>query len=173
MKKTNNFTYTFVAFFAALVFFIFSLWGGGVGVTYAATTTITQFEQSDIMDDLKSATIDGKKFDILNYPYDSTGLIKHPKILTVVEYCYSMRPSQRGNYGLYVYFYNPQALNIKTDSAANKITLGVAYSTDKDGYTKVDDYEKFDLQFCSKSSCDYRDLFYKFKVVEHKIAVDG
>ena len=173
MKKAYKFTYSIAAFFAALVFFIFSLWGGGVGVTYAATSTTTQFEQSDIMDDLNSARIDGKKFDILDYPYDSTGFIKHPEILTVVEYCYSMRPAQRGNYGVYVYFYNPQALNIKTDSAANKITMGIAYSTDNDGYTKVDDYEKFDLQFCSKSSGDYRDLFYKFKVVDHRSVGDG
>ncbi len=172
MRKANKFTYTIAALFAVIVFIISSLWGGGVATVHAAASTTTAFEQSNVMDDLETATINGKRFDTLNYPYDSTGVIKHPEIMTVVEYCYSMRPAQRENYGVYIYFYNPQGLNIKTDSAANKITLGVKYSEDKDGNLKVDDYEKFTLQFCSKSTGDYRDLFYKFKVIDHKSAVD-
>lgn len=169
MTKTNKITYTIAAIFAVIVFVISSLWGGGVAVVHAATSTTTAFEQTDVMDDLKSSD----NFNILNYPYDSTGIIEHPEIMTVVEYCYSVRTTRRDNYGLYVYFYNPQGLNISTTSSTNKITLGVKYSTDKDGFTKVDDYEKFDLQFCSKSTGNYRDLFYKFKVIDHKSAYDG
>lgn len=173
MQKINKFTYTIAAIFAVIVFIISSLWGGGAAVVHAATSTTTEFEKQSVMDDLKTATINGKPFNTLNYPYDSTGVIKHPEILTVIEYCYSIRAAQRENYGVYIYFYNPQALNISTASRANKITLGVKYSTDKDGNISVDDYEKFDLQFCSKSDGDYRDLFYKFKVIDHKSTVDG
>lgn len=168
MQRVNKFTYAFAAIIAVFIFIITSLLGGGAAVVHAATSTTTAFEQSDIMDDLKSGNID-----LLQYPYDSTGVIKHPEIMTVVEYCYSARSTHRNNYGLYIYFYNPQGLNISTNSKANKITLGVKYSKDKDGYNKVDDYEKFDLQFCSKSTGDYRDLFYKFKVIDHKSVVDG
>lgn len=170
---TNKLTYTLAALFAVLVFIISSMWGGGAAVVHAATSTTTAFEKSEVMDDLKTATINGKPFDTANYPYDSTGIIKHPEIMTVVEYCYSIRPAQRENYGVYIYFYNPQALNISTASMANKIMLGVKYGTDKDGNITVDDYEKFALQFCSKSTGDYHDLFYKFKVIDHKSAVDG
>ncbi len=173
MLKTNKFIYILAALFAVIVFIISSLWGGGAAVVHAATSTTTEFEKQSVMDDLKTATINGKPFDTLNYPYDSTGVIKHPEIMTVVEYCYSIRAAQRENYGVYIYFYNPQALNISTLSRANKITLGVKYGTDKDGNIKVDDYEKFDLQFCSKSDGDYRDLFYKFKIIDHKSTVDG
>lgn len=170
---TNKITYTIAALFAVIVFIISSLWGGGVAKAYAATSTITAFEQSDVMEDLKTATINGKPFNTVNYPYDSTGIVKHPEILTVVEYCYSIRAAQREHYGVYIYFYNPQALNISTASAVNKIMLGVKYGTDKDGNVKVEDYEKFSLKFCSKSTGDYHDLFYKFKVIDHKSEIDG
>lgn len=171
MFKANKLTYTLAAI-AAVLFFIFSsFWGGGVATVHAVASP-TAFDETDVMDDLQTATVNGKSFNVIDYPYDSTGVVKHPEIMTVVEYCYSVRPSQRGNYGVYIYFYNPQGLNIRTDSGANKITLGVKYSEDSDGNLKVVDYEKFALKFCSKSTGDYRDLFYKFKVIDHKSA-DG
>lgn len=172
-KLIHKLTYTIAAFCAVVLFIIFSFVGGGVGSAYAATSTmVTAFDKTNVLDDLETATIDGKKFSVVNYPYDSTGVIKHPEIFSVVEYCYSIRPALRNNFALYVYFYNPQALDISTTSRANKITLGVKYGTDKDGNVKVEDYEKFDLQFCSKSSGDYTDLFYKFKVIDH-VSADG
>ncbi len=167
----NKFTYTFVALLVLIVGLFISLCDCGITSVHAATS-ITQFEQTNVLDDLQSATVNGKAFNIANYPYDSKDIVKHPEVLTVVEYCYSVRPAHRNNYGVYIYFYNPQALNISTESVVNKIMLGVAYSNDKDGNLKVDDYEKFALQFCSKSTGDYHDLFYKFKVIDHKSA-DG
>lgn len=136
---------------------------GGVQIAHAADETATSFDETDVMADLESS----EDFDILKYPYDSTGLVKHPSIFNVVEYCYSIRPTQREHYGLYVYFYNPQALNISTASRTNKIMLGVSHDDDR-----VTDYEKFELEFCSKSDGDYRDLFYKFKIIDHRSA-DG
>lgn len=172
-KLIHKFTYTFAAICAVVLFIIFSFVGGGIGSAYAAaSTTVISFDKTEVLDDLQTATIDGKQFSPVNYPYDSTGVFKHPEILTVVEYCYSYRPAQRDNYALYVYFYNPQALDISATSKANKITMGVEYGTDKDGNVKVNDYEKFDLQFCSKSDGDYKDLFYKFKVIDH-VSADG
>lgn len=172
-KLIHKLTYTFTAIFVVVLFIIFSFVGGGVGTAYAATSTmVNSFDKTEVLDDLETATIDGKKFSPVNYPYDSTGVFKHPEIFTVVEYCYSYRSAQRENYALYIYFYNPQALDISTTSKANKITMGVKYGTDKDGNVKVEDYEKFDLQFCSKSIGDYKDLFYKFKVIDH-VSEDG
>ena len=173
MQKINRFTHILLVLLVVAVLLVSSLFGGGVSKVYAASSTELTFDNTDVMDDLETATVNGKKFNVYDYPYDSTQVVKHPEILTVVEYCYSIRPTQRENYGLYIYFYNPQALNISTASRANKITLGVKYSTDSEGNVKVDDYEKFDLQFCSKSEGDYRDLFYKFKVIDHKSTVDG
>ena len=127
------------------------------------------FDTTDVLDDLKSA----EGFHILNYPYDGTGRVKHPEILNVVEYCYSYRTNMRDNYGLYLYLYNPQGLDIDTDSKANKVQLAVSYGTDKDGYMVPAAYEKFNLQFCSVSTdADYYRLFYKFKVIDH-VSSDG
>lgn len=173
MKRINRkITYALAAILAVLFFILFSFVGSGAAVVHAATST-TEFEQTDVMDDLKTATINGKSFDVVDYPYDSIGAFKHPEILTVVEYCYSYRPSARENYGLYIYFYNPQSLNFKANSGANKITLGVKYVTDNTGNIKVDGYEKFTLRFCSKSTGDYDNLFYKFKVIDHVSDIDG
>ena len=70
---------------------------------YAAGSGLN-FDTTDVLDDLTGAD----NFDILNYPFDGTGKIKHPEILNVAEYCYSYRVNARDNYGLYLYFYNPQ-----------------------------------------------------------------
>ena len=72
----------------------------------------------------------------------------------------------QGNYGLYVYVYNPQGLNISTNSKSNKIQMAVSY--DSEG--NPNDYAKFDLLFLSKSEdSNYKNLFYKFKVVDREI----
>ena len=135
----------------------------------SAAETQTNFEKTNVLDDLKSS--DG--FNITNYPFDGTGQIKHPEIMNVVEYCYSFRVNMRDNYGLYLYFYNPQGLDIDTNSRANKVQTAVAYGTDKDGNITPTVYEKFDLKFCSVSTePNYYHLFYKFKVIDHKSA-DG
>lgn len=135
---------------------------------YAAGSGLN-FDTTDVLDDLNGA----EGFHIHNYPYDGTGRVKHPEILNVVEYCYSYRTNMRDNYGLYLYLYNPQGLDIDTDSKANKVQIAVSYGTDKDGYTVPAAYEKFNLQFCSMSTdADYYRLFYKFKVIDH-VSSDG
>lgn len=137
----------------------------GIPTNAYADDTATEFDKSNVLDDLQSAT----GFNLLDYPYDSTGVVKHPEIMNIVEYCYSFKANMQGNYGLYLYFYNPQALDILTNSAANKVQMAVSYNAD--GTPK--NYEKFNLQFCNMSvSPNYYRLFYKFKVIDH-ISADG
>lgn len=171
MRKTYKITYTLAAIFAAMVFIFSSFVGGGAAYVHAATSTTAAFDKTNVLEDLQSS----EDFNILKYPYDSTGLIRKPEIISVVEYCYSFRPGARGNYGVYIYFYNPQAINIVTDGIQNKITMATAWKeVTVDGKTSLQatDYEKFELQYCDKTTGDYRDLFYKFKVVDH-ISADG
>lgn len=47
---------------------------------YAAGSGLN-FDTTDVLDDLKSAD----NFNILNYPYDGTGRVKHPEILNVAS----------------------------------------------------------------------------------------
>ena len=170
MRTTS--TRLIYAVITALICAIMAICSQGTLAAYAAQTSGTEFEKTNVLEDLRSSQVNGRDFNILDYPYDSTGELRHPEILTVVEYCYSIRPAQRGNYGVYIYFYNPQGHNLSTATGTNKVTLGVDYGKDSDGNVKVTDYEKFELKFCSKSTGDYQNLFYKFKIIDHKSA-DG
>ena len=126
-----------------------------------------KFDDTDVLEDLTSSKINGKAFDLKNYPFDENGEIQ---VISFVEYCYSYKANLRGNYGLYVYIYNPQGLNLSTSNKQNKIQMAVAY--DADG--NPTDYQKFNLEFCSKTeSGDYKNLFYKFKVVDRQINGKG
>lgn len=133
--------------------------------TYAANTDI-KFDYTNVLDDLKSSTINGKPFNILDYPPSE---FKKASVINFVEYCYSYKVNQRANYGLYVYVYNPQTLNFNTKTLSNKIQI----STTQNGESNGIDYEKYSLQFCSMSTePNYYRLFYKFKVIDRKSA-DG
>ena len=90
-------------------------------------------------------------------------------ILNVVEYCYSFDVLRQGNYALYLYIYNPNGQNINTTDGVNKVQMAVGYNEDG----TPNNYEKFDLKFCSKSEEQfYEGLFYKFKVIDH-LSSDG
>ena len=133
----------------------------------AATSVANEFDNTDVLEDLKSATVNGKPFDLSNYPLNESGSIQ---VLNFVEYCYSNRSSMQGNYGLYVYIYNPSGKNLATGLRQSSIQMAAAY--DENGTPT--DYVKFSLQFCSKvTSGDYKNLFYKFKVVDKPINGKG
>ena len=131
-------------------------------VAYAASASEINFDSTNVLDDLNSSTVNGEPFDITDYPYDEG---KQVQVINFVEYCYSYRANQRENYGLYLYVYNPQGLHFSTDSKANKVQMAVAY--DNEGNPKA--YEKFHLECVSVSDGNYRNLFYKFKVIDREI----
>lgn len=140
------------------------------GVVFSATPNLAYaqetgnaFDKTNVLDDLQSSTIDGQPFDITDYPYDES---KDIQVINFVEYCYSFRANKRDNYGLYVYLYNPKGLNLSTNSKSNKIQVAVSY--DENGNAK--DYAKLSLEYCSKSEgSQYKNLFYKYKIVDSKI----
>ena len=127
------------------------------------------FENINVLDDLKS----DKNFNFLEYPYYK-GSTPEMYIINVVEFCYSFRKDNSDVYGLYLYVYNPNGQNIKTDSLHNQVLMATAYNTNPVTETsKPTDYEYFKLQFCSASEGDYKNLFYKFKVIDHTGTKDG
>lgn len=151
-----------------LVLLFCTLFTAGQNIVYAAESG-NKFDSTNVLDDLRSSTVDGKPFNLNKYPFDSTGQIKSPAIINFVEYCYSFKANMQGNFGLYVYFYNAQALDIDTGNHGNKIQLAVKY----DDNGAPTDYEKFDLRFCSMSTePNYYRLFYKFKIVD-RTGADG
>ncbi len=131
-------------------------------VAYAAESEIS-FDRTNVLDDLQSSKVNGKPFDMKDYPFNES---KDIQVISFVEYCYSYKANLRDNYGLYVYIYNPKGLNLSTNEKQNKIQMAVSY----DAEGNPNDYEKFSLEFCSKvESGDYKNLFYKFKVIDHKV----
>ena len=159
--KNNRFAKKIICVFFAVLLLVSS-----VPATVGAEDKIYPFDQIHVEKDLES--IEG--FNFINYPYDPTGF-HSPQIFNVVEWAYSYRANMQDDYALYIYFYNPQALNI--DANSNKIVMAVDY----DRYPITQDsaptsYETFDLAFCSRSTGDYENLFYKFRVIDHESA-DG
>ena len=161
MKKTmRNKIYVVLL---ALLMLISSFFSMGFTSARADSDTV-KFDETNVMDDLRSS----KNFNILSYPFYVS---EKPEmyIMNVVEYCYSFDVQKQGNYGLYLYIYNPNGRNIDISEGVNKVEMAAGY--DADGIPNC--YEKFDLKFCSKSEEEfYKGLFYKFKVVDHK-SLDG
>ena len=132
-------------------------------ITAYAENAVSKFEESNVLDDLKSANQYGQAFDFSNYPFNETLDVK---IVTFVEYCYSYKVNLRENYGLFLYIYNPKGLEFSDNDKLNRVEMAVSY--DEEG--KPNRYEKFSLDYCNKAEEGiYKNLFYKFKVVDREI----
>ncbi len=121
------------------------------------------YSKTNVLDDLRHCTINGKPFNVADFPYDES---KDIQVISFVEYCYSYKANQRDNYGLYVYIYNPKGLDLSKSQNFNKIQMAISFN----GEGKPNDYYKFPLEFCSRvENGDYKNLFYKFKVVDKEV----
>ncbi|NCA68304.1 MAG: hypothetical protein EOM87_09630, partial [Clostridia bacterium] len=134
-------------------------------VAYAVDNS-TSFESTNVLEDLINSNAGGAAFDLRDFPFNENGSIQ---IINFVEYCFSYKKNMQSNYGLYVYIYNPKGINISIDSQQNKVQMAVSYGSNG----MPDRYEKFNLLFCNKvEEGAYKNLFYKFKVVDRKLSDD-
>lgn len=115
----------------------------------------SKFESINVMDDLKDSTQNGEKLDLTKYNFDES---KKTEVFSFVEFCYSFRSDAMSDYGLYIYVYNPQNLNIDVLSVLN--TVSMRYGDDSSM-----SFKKYRLRFLNRSKGDYYGLFYKFEVV--------
>ena len=126
-------------------------------IVYASaenSSYLQAFEQINVLDDLNSSA----SFNPNNYPANKFGDIA---IINFVEFGYSENGTQ-DNYGLFVYVYNPQQLDIDKNSVQNKIQMAIGYNSDG----VPNNYFKFQLQFLNASEDN---LFLKFKVIDTEI----
>ena len=151
----------FLALFLVLVSVVLNPLSIVAAAVNSDSTTV--FEQSSVMEDLRSSTVNGKPFNVALYPYNKYGSIQ---IMNVVEYCYSQNASLKDDYGLYIYVYNPQQIEISTATLQNKIQI--ATYTDQYGQH----YDKFVLELMSKSEGEYNNRFLKFKAIDD-VSDDG
>ena len=151
---------------AVLVFFTLALLSWDMistGLIAYAGDNDLKFDNTSIFDDLYGSKDDnGNEFDLSNYPIDKDGELQ---FFSFVEYGYSYYANYEKNYALYLYLYHPQQLNFQTDLAANVVRMGVSYTT-KDDNIVVSEYEDFKIVCVSRTTGDYANLFYKFKVLD-------
>ncbi len=144
-----------VILLAVLLCFI-SIFSGRLTLSaYAeeAGNIVEAYENTNVIDNLKGATIAGKDFVLEDYPHNENG---KPQLLSFVEFCYSYYGEKQDDYGLYVYFYNPQdtPIDIQTDRNKIQFTFG-----------EKDRYSKYTLEFLNYSKqAGYEGRFYKFRI---------
>ena len=129
-------------------------------IAYAGDNNL-KFDNTSVFDDLYGSKDEqGNEFDLSNYPIDKDGDLQ---FYTFIEYGYSYYANLQKNFALYIYLYNPQQLDFSSDIDANVVRIGVAYDEKGENTT---DYEDFHIRYVSKSTGDYNNLFYKFKVID-------
>ena len=116
-----------VGFFFVAVLLFAAVWGSLMAAPTAYAASGLNIDSTNVLDDLNGSTIGGKEFNLA------------------------------GNYGLYVYVYNPQGKAFDERTERNKLQFSA------DGGKS---YDKYVLQFLNYShGADCEGLFYKFKVV--------
>lgn len=150
MKNLKKIT----AIFIAVLFFLFSF--------NSSAESIKSIDETPVLDDLKSATIGGKPFDIKGYVFNDK---KKLQVVAIVEYGYTYYKKDMDHYGIYLYLYNPGKLAIQDKDNRNKVQLATKYNSEE----KPNSYEKFSLKFINKSEeAGYEGMFYKYKIVDNK-----
>ena len=152
----------FILFFALL----FGMCAGGVSArVYADTGGELNYDNTNVLDDLKSATVNGDPFDLSAYPRNPFGT---PQVITFAEYCYSQYENGNGNFALYVYVYNPALTEFSTLSDRNKIEMSSDFfvAGEEGQIGAVKDYSKFSIRFCNASTGEYANRFLKFRIVD-------
>lgn len=153
MKATiKRFLY---AILTAVLCIVTVMCGQGNLSAYANRTDSVQanYESTNVLNNLKGATIGGKEFDLADYPHNANG---KPQIISFVEFCYSYYAEKQADFGLYVYVYNPQDVVFDMLTVRNKIQLTYGDKTS---------YSKYELEFINYSTeAGYEGRFWKFKV---------
>ena len=155
----------FVLFLLAVLLFVMSMGGFTVSYAYADTGGELNYDSTNVLDDLKSATVNGQPFNLSAYPRNPFG---SPQVITFAEYCYSQYENGNGNYALYIYVYNPALTEFSFVSQRNKIEISsdFYYAGEEGAVGSVKDYTKFPLKFCNASTGDYENRFLKFRIVD-------
>ena len=112
----------FAALFLMLFTVISTIWGGKDSALVAFADGAPEYDGTNVLEDLEGGKIDGKAFALNDYPFDED---RDTAVLLFAEYCYSFYFDKQGNYGLYLYVYNPKGLVFDTESGRNTVTLAV------------------------------------------------
>ncbi|MCL2255278.1 MAG: hypothetical protein FWC11_00275 [Firmicutes bacterium] len=115
--------------------------------------TLSAFSERYVMYDLKN----DPNFNINDFPFNENGELR---VINFIEFGWSHSPFLRGNFGLYIYVYNPRQLNFMPYSSNHAIQMAYEYNADG----KPVAYRKFPLRLMNFSTGDFHRLFWKFRV---------
>ena len=119
--------------------------------------SLQEYEQRNVMDDLKNSTLNGQAFSVEAYPFTGKG---NPAVLSLIEYGYSPFQERQDSFNLYVYIYNPAGIKFLPNSSLNSITMKFGR------LDSAESYERYPLSYLNMSKeSDYLGLYWKFKVV--------
>lgn len=116
---------------------------------YAVVMSENNFDNTRVEDDL--ADLD------LQYVKDNYSDVS---IVELAEYCYSDNVFKQGNYGLYIYVYNPDRITFSVQPGANVVNMAVGYNDDGEPNA----YENMPLIYLGKTTGENEELFYKFRI---------
>jgi hypothetical protein len=124
---------------------------GDVPIAHADTAA-NAFDDTYVMSDLAGAVIDGKTFNVKDFPANAKG---EERLITFSEYSFSTNVEHQDYFGLYLYFYNPTGKQI-LDHQLNTVEMAVTYNGDTPTV-----YRKFRLKLLSYTT---EKTIYKFKI---------
>ena len=152
MTKTRRKIITLLSAAIVIPLIVICTLSVSVKTAYAADSG-NAFDDTRVEDDLADLDLDFVK---ANY----TDIA----IVEFIEYCYADNVFKQGNYGLYLYVYNPDRIDFSVKTGANTVNMAVGYDSDGDPNA----YENRALQYVGKTTGANDGLLYKFKVAETK-----
>lgn len=152
MTKTRRKIITLLSAAVVIPLIVICALSASVKTAYAADSG-NAFDNTRVEDDLADMDLDFVK---ANY----TDIA----IVEFIEYCYADNVFKQGNYGLYLYVYNPNRIDFSVKTGANTVNMAVGYDGDGDPNA----YENRALQYVGKTTGANDGLVYKFKVAETK-----
>lgn len=152
MTKTRRKIITLLSAAVVISLIVICALSASVKTAYAADSG-NAFDDTRVEDDLADLDLDFVK---ANY----TDIA----IVEFIEYCYADNVFKQGNYGLYLYVYNPDRIDFSVKTGANTVNMAVGYDGDGDPNA----YENRALQYVGKTTGANDGLVYKFKVAETK-----
>ena len=101
-----------------------------VAASITEESSSVSYEKTNVLDDLRQCTINGKPFNIADFPYDES---KDIQVISFVEYCYSYKANQRDNYGFNIGMY---AVKYKLEEESIKAMENKKACKQKDAYKR-------------------------------------
>lgn len=151
-KIAYSITAFFALFFVLLTTFLSPFGLHAVAFADEGKDIVSEYEETNVWDNLQGSTIAGNAFNPEDFPHTEKD---NPRVLSFVEFCYSLYSDNRDDYGLYVYLYNPQDLVFDTATSRNKIQIRCGKGI----------FEPYNLVFLNYSKeAGYEGRFWKFKV---------